>query len=144
MSVSVERHNGARGIGTLLRDLVEGSTQLVRDEVRLVRLEAASIVHAIATGTSLVAIGAVLAVLGGLSLLVGVVLLIGDQWLPADAYWLAALILFVITGTIAMGLVKRGMSLVSARELAPTKTVTTLKEDKEWLKRRLTSGATSS
>jgi uncharacterized membrane protein YqjE len=144
VAVSVERHNGARGIGTLLRDLVEGSTQLVRDEVALARLEAAAIVQAVATGTSLVAIGAVFAALGVLSLIVGVVLLVGDQWLPADAYWLAALILFAITGAVAIWFVKRGMSLVSARELAPTETVTTLKEDKEWLKRRLTSGATSS
>jgi hypothetical protein len=36
------------------------------------------------------------------------------------------------------------MSMVSPASLAPDQTVETLKEDKEWLKRRMTSGATSS
>ena len=39
--------------------------------------------------------------IGGLSTVAGVVLLIGDQWLPADRYWIAALIIFLITGGLA-------------------------------------------
>jgi hypothetical protein len=86
----------------------------------------------------------VLALLGTLALLTGVVLLVGDQWLPADRYWVAALLVLAITGGLAAWFAKRGMSLLSPSELAPKDTVTTLKEDKEWLKRQLTSGATSS
>ena len=70
-------------------------------------------------------------------------MLIGDQWLPADRYWLSALIVLVITGATAAWLAKRGLTLVSPSHLAPHETVTTLKEDKEWLKQRLTSDATS-
>ena len=79
-----------------------------------------------------------------LSPLAGVVLLIGDQWLPADRYWLGALIILLVTGGIAAWLARRGHALVSPSQLAPNETVTTLKEDSEWLKQRLTSGATSS
>ena len=43
-------------------------------------------------GTAFVAIGAVLALLGTLALFTGIVLLVGDQWLPADLYWVAALL----------------------------------------------------
>ena len=71
-------------------------------------------------------------------------LLIGDQWLPADQYWLGALVVLVITGAIAVVLARRGMSLLSPAQLAPTETVTTLKEDTEGVKQRLTSGGTSS
>jgi len=46
-----------------------------------------------ARGRRSVAMGAVFLVLGTLSVMTGVVLLIGDQWLPADLYWLAALIM---------------------------------------------------
>ena len=142
--MAVDRRDGGRGIGTLLRELAEGSATLVRGEVTLAKLEIGGIVRGIGQGTAFVAMGAVLALLGGLSFLAGIVLLIGDQWLPADLYWLAALILLVVTGGLAAWFAKRGMALLSPKQLAPTETVTTLKEDTEWLKQRLTSGATSS
>ncbi|MDB4874249.1 MAG: hypothetical protein JWM41_695 [Gemmatimonadetes bacterium] len=142
--MSLDGREGRRGIGILLRELAEGSAMLVRDEVRLAKVEVAGAVAGIGVGTAFVAMGAVFALLGGLALLAGIALLIGDQWLPADRYWLAALILLVITGATAAWLAKRGMAQLAPSRLAPTETVTTLKEDKEWLKQRLTSGATSS
>jgi drug/metabolite transporter (DMT)-like permease len=142
--MTFDGHNGRRSLGTLLRDLAEGSASLVRGEARLARLEATQAAMGIGKGTAFVASGAVLGLLGALSLLSGLVLLIGDQWLPADMYWLGALIVFLVTGALAVLLIKRGMSLLSPSQLAPDETLTTLKEDKEWLKQRLTSGATSS
>ncbi|NUP56800.1 MAG: phage holin family protein, partial [Gemmatimonadaceae bacterium] len=50
----------------------------------------------------------------------------------------------IVTGGIAAWLAKRGRSMLSPAALAPHETVATLKEDKEWLKHPLTSGATSS
>ena len=132
-----------RGIGTLVRDLADGSAELIRGEAKIARLEIADLVKGIATGTGLVATGGVLALLGGLSLLAGVILLIGDQWMPKDLYWVAALLVLLVSGGIALLFFRRGMSLLSPASLAPDQTVETLKEDKEWLKRRMTSGATS-
>ena len=140
----IDGHNGTRPLGALLRDLAEGSASLVRGEARLAKVEVGEMVSAAGKGTALVATGGVLALLGGLSVLAGIVLLIGDQWLPADLYWVAALIVLVIAGAVAAWLAKRGMTLLSPSRLAPTETMTTLKEDEEWLKQRLTSGATSS
>ncbi len=132
-----------RGLGSLVRDLADGSAELIRGEAKVARVEVGGIVKGIATGTGFIAVGAVLAMLGGLSLLAGVVLLIGDQWLPRDLYWVAALLVVLLTGGIALVFFKRGMSMLSPASLAPDQTVETLKEDKEWLKRRMTSGATS-
>jgi uncharacterized membrane protein YqjE len=137
-------HDSRRSIGTLLRDLAEGSATLVREEVRLAKMEIAQAAAGIGKGTGFVAMGTVFLLLGMLSLLTGIVLLIGDQWLPKDLYWVAALVVLVITGAMAAWFVKRGMAQLSPSALAPNETVTTLKEDKEWLKQRLTSGATSS
>ena len=137
-------HNGTRPIGTLLRDLADGGASLVRGEARLAKVEITETLSSAGKGTALVATGAVLALLGGLAAVAGIVLLIGDQWLPADLYWVAALIVLVIAGTVAFWFAKRGMTLLSPSRLAPEETMTTLKEDKEWLKQRLTSGATSS
>ncbi|MDQ6885730.1 MAG: phage holin family protein [Gemmatimonadota bacterium] len=133
----------SRGIATLLRELAEASGALVRAEARLARLEIAAMLHGVGMGTAQVAAGAVMALLGGLALVTGVVLLVGDQWLR-DRYWLAALLATVILGGVAFALMRRGQSLLSPDRLLPDQTMATLKEDKEWLKQRLTSGATSS
>jgi drug/metabolite transporter (DMT)-like permease len=141
--MTFDGRNGRRSLGTLLRDLAEGSASLVRGEAKLAKVELSQMASGIGKGTALVATGAVIGLLGSLSVVAGIVLLIGDQWLPADQYWLGALVVLVIAGAIAVVLARRGMSLLAPSQLAPTETVTTLKEDKEWLKQRLTSGATS-
>jgi len=142
--VQTDGQDGRRSIVTLLHDLVGESTALIRDEFKLAKTEIGEMARAIGTGTAFVALGASLALLGTLALFTGIVLLVGDQWLPADLYWVAALLVLVITGGLAAWLAKRGVSLLSPSGLAPNETVTTLREDKEWLKQQLTSGATSS
>ena len=135
---------GQRGIGVLLRDLAEGSAELVRGEVRLARLEIGTAAGAAGKGTAFVATGGVLVLLGTLAAFTGVVLLIGDQWLPRDLYWLAALLVALIAGGVAAWLALRGRAALSPSALAPHETVATLKEDREWLKQQLTSEKTSS
>ena len=134
----------SRGFGELLRDLANGSANLLRCEAALARLELTEVATTVARGTGLAALGGVLLLLGGLSLASGLVLLAGDQWLPRDRYWLAALLVLVIAGAVAAILARRGMRRLSPASLAPDQTVETLKEDREWLKRQLKSGATSS
>ncbi len=141
--MAVHTDDGRRGLGVLLRDLAEGSAALVRDEVRLARLETMDLLGGVGRGTAFMALGSVLALLGSLAVLAGLVLLVGDQWLPRDSYWLAALIVVLITGALAAFLARRGMGYLAPAQLAPDETVATLQEDREWLKRQLTSGATS-
>src|SRR5215204_1999414 len=137
------RTNGRPGLGVLLRELAEGSVSLVRQEVMLARLELGGAAGHAGKGVAMFAAGAVLALLGLLALLTGVILIV-DQWRPKDLYWVAALLVLLITGGIAAFLAKKGLRLLSPKQLAPDQTVETLKEDKEWLRHRLTSGATSS
>jgi uncharacterized membrane protein YqjE len=141
--MTIDSHNGSRGFGAILRDLSQSGVALVRSELRLARLEIGDVVAGIGRGTGLVATGAVLLLLGTLSVVAGLVLLVGDQWLAADRYWLAALIVMLVAGALAAVLAKRGLQLVSPSHLAPRETVETLKEDQEWVKQQLTSGATS-
>ena len=125
--------NGRRSVGALLRDLAEGGVGLVRNEIRLARIETVEALDAIGRGAALVATAAVLALLGGLAFLVGLILLVGDQWLPRDLYWLGALLVVVITGALACWFAKRGLSLLSPARLAPEETVTSIRETKEEL-----------
>jgi uncharacterized membrane protein YqjE len=133
-----------RSFGDLLRELAHGSADLLRDEVKLARMELTDVAANVGRGAAFVALGGVVLLLGGLSFAAGLVLLAGDQWLPDDRYWLAALGITVITGALAGWLVKRGRARLSSSQLMPDQTVQTLREDTEWLKRQLTSGATSS
>ena len=135
--------DGTRGFRAILRELTQSGAALVRDEVRLARLEIGDVIAGIGRGAGFVALGSVLLLLGGLSVVAGLVLLAGDQWLAADRYWLAALIVMLIAGALAAWLAKRGLALISPSRLMPRETVQTLKEDEEWVKQRLTSGATS-
>ena len=132
-----DRNDDQRGLGTLLKELAEGSGTLIRQEVRLARIEATSMLQKAGTGMASVAVGGVLALLGTLAFIAGLIMLAGDQWLR-DNYWLAALIVTVIAGAVAAWYAKRGLALLSPKQLAPDQTVATLKEDKEWLKQRLT------
>ena len=130
-------------LGALLRELAEGSSSLIRQELRLARLELTEMLGVMATGAALMVSGSVFLLLGGLSLLTGLILLGADQWLR-DRYWLAALIVLAISGALALFFMSRGRALLSPKQLAPEQTVATLKEDTAWLKQQLTSGATSS
>lgn len=123
----------SRGLGALLKDLAEGSGELIRQELRLASTEARSLARGLGVGTAEVAVGAVLALLGALALIAGLILLVGDQWLR-DRYWLAALIVTLVAGVVGAFFAKRGLALLSPHALVPDQTVATLKEDKEWLR----------
>jgi hypothetical protein len=143
MTYPTSATNGHRpGLRSLLRELADGGATLVRQEIRLARVETADLLRTLGTGTAWAGAGGVLLLVGALATLTGIILLGGDQWLR-DRFWLAALVVAVLAAVAAALLARRGLALVNPHTLAPDQTVATLKEDKEWLKRRLTSGATS-
>ena len=141
--MSPSETDNRNGTGVLLRELADSGAHLVRQEARLARLEVGSAARWIGLGTAQVALGGVLAFLGALALFTGVILLAGDQWLR-DRYWLAALLVALVVGGVAAWFATRGRAALTPQRLMPDQTAQTLKEDKEWLKRQLTSGATSS
>ncbi|HKO14971.1 MAG TPA: phage holin family protein, partial [Gemmatimonadaceae bacterium] len=127
----------AQELLAFVRDWAEGSVAHLRADVATARREIASAARAMGRGTVLTATGAVLALLGGFTLLAGVVMLLGDQWLPRDWYWLAALILGVLAGGIALWSAGRGRALLG-RGLAPEQTLASLREDRDAVERALT------
>ena len=144
MTYSTSTMHGERpGLRSLVRELADGGATLVRQEIRLARVETTELLRTLGLGTAWAAAGGVLLLVGALATLTGIIMLGGDQWLR-DRFWLAALVVAVIALVAAVLLARRGLALVNPHTLAPDQTVATLKEDKEWLKRRLTSGATSS
>jgi uncharacterized membrane protein YqjE len=139
--VTTVRGDSRRGLGELLKDAAHGSPRLLRLEGRLTLLVSKRLAIHVVRGTGMIALGGVLLLLGVIVLVTGVIMLLGNEWLRGD-YWLAALIVTVVLGIIAAALAIWGKSFISPERLEPDETLATLKEDKEWLKRRLTSGAT--
>lgn len=126
---------GRAGLFRLLGELVRDGATLVKRELAMARAEVAAIVRGISRGTAMVATGGVLAFLGALSTISGVILLVGDQWLPRDRYWLAAVIVMLLALPGAVIFARRGLTLLSPARLAPRGTIASIKADRAMLAR---------
>jgi uncharacterized membrane protein YqjE len=117
-------------LGDLFRQLAQDSATLVRQEMNLAKAELKSNVKSVARDAAMVAVGGILALVGVVVLIAFLVVAVGDA---LDNYWLGALvvgILFLLVGgLLAMSSLKK----LKHEEVAPTRTLETLKEDKQWL-----------
>lgn len=113
-------------LGTLVKQLSEQSTRLIRDELRLAQAEMTEKAKHAGAGAGLAAAGGVVA-LFGVGALIATIILLLSLVLPA---WLAALIvtvvLFVVAGVLA--LIGR-KQLKQATPVAPERSVTSVKSD---------------
>ncbi len=133
--------NGRRSIGSLVSELANGGSRLVRQELRLARLELAELARGTGVGTALAEAGAVLALIGTMTLITGVILLIAGAWM-GEQYWLVALGAAVLLMIGAALLAWRGARLLEPSRLAPDETLEVVRENREWAKRQLTSAGT--
>lgn len=117
-------------LGDLIRQLAQDSATLVRQEVALAKAELQQNVKGVARDLTMVAVGGVIALIGAMVLILFLVLAVGDA---LDEYWLGALIvglLFVVVGGL---LAKSNLNKLKHESVTPTRTIETLKEDKQWL-----------
>lgn len=121
---------GGPPLGDLVKQLAQDSATLVRQEIALAKAELRQNVKSVTRDVAMIVVGVALAAVGGLVLVAFLVILLGAV---LDNYWLGALIvgaLFVIVGgALAMANLKK----LQKEEVAPTRTLETLKEDKQWL-----------
>lgn len=123
-----------RSLGQLFGDLSRQLSTLVRQEIDLARTEVTTKAGAATRDAALIGVGGALAYAGFLVLLGAVVLLLVQAGLDA---WLAALIVGILVAAIGGFLVMRGRSGLQNTDLAPTRTIETLKDDAEWAKERI-------
>lgn len=125
-------------IGSLLRGIVADVRMLVREEIALARVEIRQQAgRARAAAVSLGMAAAALA-FGVVFLLVAIATGIADLlgW-PVWAGFLALALLLCLGGFTALAFGRRQLRNVHA---VPTETVSTLKENAEWIAKRLSSG----
>jgi len=124
-----------RSLGDLFSDLSRETTTLVRQEVQLAKAELTQSATEVARGVGMLVAGGAVAYAGLLFLLLAIVFgLIQAGW---DA-WLSALVVGLVVVAIGAILVLRARESLKPANLAPRRTVETLKEDQEWAKEQIT------
>lgn len=121
-----------RSIGELFGQLTQDMTLLVRQEVQLARTEMSEKLSRFTTNLVSVLAGGLVAYVGGLALVAALILAIHDL-ANISAAWSALIVggIFAIVGYVML---QRGLKEMKRVDLAPRRTVETLKDDVQWAK----------
>ena len=121
-----------RSIGELFGQLTQDMTLLVRQEVQLARTEMSEKLSRLTTNLVSVLAGGLVAYVGGLALVAALILAIHDLT-NISAAWSALIVggIFAIVGYVML---QRGLKEMKRVDLAPRRTVETLKDDVQWAK----------
>lgn len=122
-----------RSLGELFGDLSQKASLLARQEVQLAKIEMKQKVTAASSEIVTIVIGGFLA---NAALLAFAAALIAGLALFIDL-WLAALIVSVLFALVAALLISKGVAALKAMSPLPEQTMTTLREDKEWLAQQM-------
>ena len=126
----------------LLKKLRDDTTVLVHDEISLAKTEISEKIASTARNTSYLAIGALVAYAALILILQGISFLCGKLFIlwgvsEATATLLGFLLVGAVVGTIGAFLIVKALDTLKKEPLTPTKTVETLKEDKEWVQSKI-------
>jgi len=123
-----------RSLGQLFGDLSRQLGTLVSKEIQLAKTEITTRVTTVGRDAAMIGAGGALAYAALLMALIAVGLLLIQLGITP---WLAFLLVAIIVGAIAAVLIMRGRDELQTTDLAPTKTIETLKEDAEWAKEQV-------
>jgi len=123
-----------RSLGQLFGDLSRQLSTLVRQEIVLARTEMTTKATAVGRDAATIGIGGAMLYAAFLTLLGAIVLLLIDIGVPA---WVAALGVAAVVGVIGGIMIMAGRQSLANQDLAPTRTVETLKDDADWAKERI-------
>ena len=122
----------SRKISEVLQDVVGDVQEIIRSEVQLARVEIREEASKAASASTTLIAGALLGLYGLGFLLLAFVYGLG-VFVPA---WASALIVSVLILAVSATLVTKGRSRMREVHAKPDKTIQTVKEDIEWLKRQ--------
>ncbi len=131
-------------IADLFRQLRDDTTALVREEVALAKTEIAEKISYTGRNVGYLAAGALVGLSALLLLLMSLGFLLGDLFErngmePGMAAFLGFLIVAVVVAIISGSLVSKAVKALKDQPIAPTKTVQSLQEDKQWAQSKLSS-----
>jgi VIT1/CCC1 family predicted Fe2+/Mn2+ transporter len=119
-------------LSELLRDLIDQISRVLRHEIGLAKAEMSEKVSQAGSAVGMLAVSLMLAIGAVVILLTSAVFALSSVMEP----WLAALLVGGIAAAIAAALAAKGLANLKARNLAPTRTIDSLREDLEFVKER--------
>ncbi|HEV2642193.1 MAG TPA: phage holin family protein [Candidatus Elarobacter sp.] len=140
---SMRQGSADRSLGDLLRELSDGTAQLLRQEIQLARTETVESLLGLKRGTVLVGTGIALALCAAGATIAFLVLAL-SRCVLGGRTWLAALVVAVVLDLAAWLCVRRGAAALSAKRIAPHETATSIRDTARWLKHPTRSVTTSS
>ncbi len=130
-------------LGTLFKDLADETRTLVRQEIEFAKTEMTQKASLVGRNVAYLAVGGAIAYAGLLVLLLaitaGLFQLLTLAVGPGVSSWLSPLIVGIVVGVVGYLLVQKGINTLRRADLAPHQTIDSIRENKEWLKNRLTS-----
>jgi hypothetical protein len=130
-------------IGVLFRDVLDKTRGLLRDELRLAKAELREQLALMGRNVAWISAGAGLALASILVLCIalnrGLTVLFAQFMDPEIAVWLVPLLLGLVLAGVGAALIMKGVKTLREHlSWVPEKTKQTLKEDKEWLRQKVT------
>jgi hypothetical protein len=124
---------GERSVGELVKELVEETRLLVRQEARLAKTELGAKAKVAVKNGAFVGAGALCAFYASLTLLAALVLALGT----AMPLWAAALVVGLLVAAAAAGLAFVGVTRLKKIDPRPRQTIRTMRENKVWLQEQM-------
>lgn len=127
-------HTDDRSLKDLLTGLTDSITTLFRQEIQLARAETSEKVTQVGVAIGAIAAGGILALAALIVLLQALVIGLAEAGLPPG--W-AALIVGVVVAVIAYVMIHKGTSDLKASNLAPERTMSSLRRDAQAVKEQV-------
>lgn len=126
---------------TLIKQLRDDTTELIREEVALAKTEMTEKASLFSRNAGLLIAGALIGYTAVMLLLLGIASLItqffiSEGWREGSAGFMGLLIISVLVGALSAALISKGLKRLKGKSIAPEKTMETLREDKAWAQRR--------
>ena len=138
---ATEPRHAEPSIGSLLKELRDETTLLVRQEVALARTEISEKFNKIARNTGYLGAGALVAYSGLtfllLALTAGIYVAFDAAGLDEHGLWAAPLIVGAIVSLIGLSMVLKGKNTLQSTSPVPERTIETMKENKEWVREKV-------
>lgn len=126
----MDQQRDERSLGELFAELARNTSTLVRQEVELAKTELTQKAAQVGRDAGMIGVGGVVANAGLLAIVAALILVLGQ----VISLWLAALIVGMIVAGIGYAMMQGGLSGLKRANLKPQETITTLKENVEWVK----------
>ena len=120
-----------RSLGELFSDLSQQTADLIRQELRLAKVELSEKLSDVGRHAMMIGVAAAFGLAAVVTIAAAVTLLLIEVGVVA---WLAAAITAAVMGLTAYLLAQSGISALRKRSIAPVETIHSLKETTQWLK----------